>query len=534
MGDAQDDRSGSSKPPHGEADPPARDRGFDPRTAHLWHLQPVRDILVIAIVAGTIYAGYAMRTVTVPLLVALALAYLVEPVVARMTRWRGFSRPVAVTTILAALGTLLAVLLAIVIPIAVGQTLSFASGLRGGRYDPALVRLVETLPTEYQGDARTFLDQFLHPLKGGDGDGDGDGAGDEAAPVTGLDGAAARLDDAAQQGLSAAQQGLSAAQQGWSAAQPGLSEDEAREEPAQPQQGDAATAGDTTGGAATQGDAATPRPGTVGDAIAQLPESMRRASGDNPLLALLGAGSKQVYSFALMVLQISLVAFLIPFYFFYFSVYWPDITGFFAKLIPDERHDSIMGLIGEMDRAVAGFVRGRIVICLLMGVMFAIGWQFCGVPYGIALGLLTGALSIVPYLGGVGLPFAVILLVVDQFGLPPEARMAVWGMLLWPTLVFAVVQTIEGYLLTPVIAGKATNLDPVTIVVAILAGGSVAGVYGMLLAIPIAACGKIVLRRLVLPRLVEFARGRVADPLPIDAAVDEPSDAPDGARKGER
>lgn len=519
MGDAQDDRSGSSKPPHGEADPPARDRGFDPRTAHLWHLQPVRDILVIGIVAGTIYAGYAMRTVTVPLLVALALAYLVEPVVARMTRWRGFSRPVAVTTILAALGTLLAVLLAIVIPIAVGQTLSFASGLRGGRYDPALVRLVETLPTEYQGDARTFLDRFLHPLKGGDGIGDGDGNGDESAPAAGLDGAAARPDDAAQPRLSAAQ--------------PGPNEAEAREEPAQPQQGAAATAGDT-GSAAAQSDAATPRPGTVGDAIAQLPESMRRASGDNPLLALLGAGSKQVYSFALMVLQISLVAFLIPFYFFYFSVYWPDITGFFAKLIPDERHDSIMGLIGEMDRAVAGFVRGRIVICLLMGVMFAIGWQFCGVPYGIALGLLTGALSIVPYLGGVGLPFAVILLVVDQFGLPPEARMAIWGMLLWPTLVFAVVQTIEGYLLTPVIAGKATNLDPVTIVVAILAGGSVAGVYGMLLAIPIAACGKIVLRRLVLPRLVEFARGRVADPLPIDAAVDEPSDAPDGARKGER
>ncbi len=497
MGDAQDDRSGDSKASHGEADPPARDRGFDPRTAHLWHLQPVRDILVIGIVAGTVYAGYAMRTVTVPLLVALALAYLVEPVVARMTRWRGFSRPVAVTTILAALGTVLAVLLAIVIPIAVGQTLSFASGLRSGRYDPALVRLVETLPTEYQPDARTFVDRFLHPLKGG--------TTPDGEPVPGLepDGSAARPDDGEE---------------------PARVEAEVAEEPAPPQEE----------GPATAGDAAPPRPGTVGDAIAQLPESMRRASGDNPLLALLGAGSKQVYSFALTVLQISLVAFLIPFYFFYFSVYWPDITGFFSKLIPDERRDSIMGLIGEMDRAVAGFVRGRIVICLLMGAMFAVGWQFCGVPYGIALGLLTGALSIVPYLGGVGLPFAVILLVVDQFGLPPEARMAIWGMLLWPTLVFAVVQTIEGYLLTPVIAGKATNLDPVTIVVAILAGGSVAGVYGMLLAIPIAACGKIVLRRLVLPRLVEFARGRVADPLPIDAAIDEPSDASDDAKKGER
>ena len=174
-----------------------------------------------------------------------------------------------------------------------------------------------------------------------------------------------------------------------------------------------------------------------------------------------------------------------------------------------------------MDRAVAGFVRGRIVICLLMGVMFAIGWQVCGVPYAIALGLLTGILSIVPYLGGVGVPLAVGLLVVDQFGMPPEARMAIWGMLAWPVLVFVIVQTIEGYLLTPVIAGKATNLDPVTIVVAILAGGSVAGVYGMLLAIPAAACGKIAIKRVVLPRLIEFARGRVSDPLPIEGALEE-------------
>ncbi|MBI1302507.1 MAG: AI-2E family transporter [Phycisphaera sp.] len=514
MGDAQDDSSRDSKAAQGESDSASRDRGFDPRTAHLWHLQPVRDILVIGIVAGTVYAGYAMRTVTVPLLVALALAYLVEPVVARMTRWRGFSRPVAVTTILAALGTILAVLLAIVIPIAVGQTLSFASGLRGGRYDPALVRLVETLPTEYQGDARTFLDRFLHPLKGGDLKG-GDLKGGDAPLGAGVEGAPPET------------------AVGRDEVQP--AEDGSSEPPATPPvPSDSAEAGAERAAAPPETGAVEPRPGTVGDAIAQLPESMRRASGDNPLLALLGAGSKQVYAFALTVLQISLVAFLIPFYFFYFSVYWPDITGFFSKLIPDERRDSILGLIGEMDRAVAGFVRGRIVICMLMGVMFAIGWQFCGVPYGIALGLLTGALSIVPYLGGVGLPFAVILLVVDQFGLPPEARMAVWGMLLWPTVVFAVVQTIEGYLLTPVIAGKATNLDPVTIVVAILAGGSVAGVYGMLLAIPIAACGKIVLRRLVLPRLVEFARGRVADPLPIDAAIDEPSDASQDARKGER
>ncbi|MEY2714038.1 MAG: hypothetical protein RIT24_381, partial [Planctomycetota bacterium] len=67
-------------------------------------MQPVRDLLVIAAVAGTVYVGYAMRTVTVPLLVALALAYLFEPVVSRVSRWRGMSRPLTVSLILGALG----------------------------------------------------------------------------------------------------------------------------------------------------------------------------------------------------------------------------------------------------------------------------------------------------------------------------------------------------------------------------------------------------------------------------------------------
>jgi predicted PurR-regulated permease PerM len=168
-----------------------------------------------------------------------------------------------------------------------------------------------------------------------------------------------------------------------------------------------------------------------------------------------------------------------------------------------------------MDRAVSGFVRGRIVICAIMGLLFAIGWLICGVPYAITIGLFVGAISLVPYLGGIGLPLAVGLLFFDQLQLAPEARMAWWGMILWPTLVFVIVQSVEGYVLTPMIAGKATDLDPVTIVVAIIAGGSVAGVYGMLLAIPFAACAKILAKHLVLPRIRAWSRGEASDPLPI-------------------
>lgn len=446
--------AGRSEQPTTDETPPATGKPLDMRSAHLWQLQPIRDVLVIAAVAGTIYAGYAMRTVTVPLLVALALAYLFEPIVSWSSRRKYMNRPLAVGAILAVMLATLAITVATVVPLAVGQSLAFATSLRSGRFDGTISRLVDAVPVQYRDDVRGWANRVVHR----------DQSSEEASSTEPAKPASDETAESATPSVAPVEVAASAA---------------------------------TT----TQLDTAT--------------SAMSEVSLDNPLFSLVGAGASQVYAVALALLRFSLIAFLIPFYFYYFSVHWPAITGFLAQLIPHARRDSVLEILDEMDRAVAGFVRGRIVICAVMGAMFAIGWQMCGVPYGIALGLLTGALSIVPYLGGIGLPVALGLLVADQFTLEESARMSIIAMLLWPTAVFIVVQTIEGYLLTPIIAGKATNLDPVTIVVAILAGGSVAGVYGMLLAIPIAACGKIAAKRMLLPRVKAWARGDVADPLPL-------------------
>jgi predicted PurR-regulated permease PerM len=168
-----------------------------------------------------------------------------------------------------------------------------------------------------------------------------------------------------------------------------------------------------------------------------------------------------------------------------------------------------------MDAVVAGFVRGRIVVSLIMGVMLAVGWKIAGVPYSIVLGLVVGLFCAVPYLGAVGVPVAVGLLAFKELG-AIDGGMSWWAIILWPTIVYAVVQTIEGYVLIPMIAGKATNLDPVTILVVVLAGGSIMGIYGMLLAIPVAACVKIVCTDLLLPKIRACTSGEAADPLPLD------------------
>ena len=140
----------------------------DLRTLHLWQLQPVRDVLVIAAIAGTVYAGYAIRTVTIPLLVALLLAYLCEPVVARLTRSGRMGRPMAVSVIFGALTVLLGATLGLAIPLAVGQTISFGNSLRSGKYDAAIEKAVGFVPEEYRSEVREWLaDNLVGALRAG-------------------------------------------------------------------------------------------------------------------------------------------------------------------------------------------------------------------------------------------------------------------------------------------------------------------------------------------------------------------------------
>ena len=125
-----------------------------------------------------------------------------------------------------------------------------------------------------------------------------------------------------------------------------------------------------------------------------------------------------------------------------------------------------------------------------------------------------GIFCAVPYLSVVGVPVAIGLLFVDQMSQPEAGRYAWWGIILWPSLVYMIGQWTDDWVLTPLIQGKVTDLDPVSIVVAILAGGSLAGLYGMLLAVPVAACIKIALREIVMPAIRNWSEGRSKDPLP--------------------
>jgi predicted PurR-regulated permease PerM len=427
---------------------------------HLWQIQAVRDALVIFSVVGIVWAGYVMRSVTVPLLVALALAYLFEPVVSWCTRRFQASRPVVVTALICTVGVGVAAILAVTIPLVVGETVRFVKDARQGRFYQHALKLESYVPDAYRDEFR-YAASFLR------------------GPIVELPELEDEIDDPAMEPHV-----VEIPVEGAPDAMPIVEDIDAR----------------------------TRR--IVREELAA--REAARASGAGNSAMILGiARSSAEAAFTLLgaVVQLGLLTFLIPFYFFFFSVSYPSVVAFARDLIPRDRRVRALDLVGKMDNAVAGFVRGRLVICLIVGAVLAVGWMICGVPYAIVLGALIGAFNAVPYLSSIGFPIAIGLLALEKAS--GGTDMAWWGVLLWPSVVFVFAQMLDGYVLTPIIAGKATNLDPVTILVAVLAGGAVGGLYGMLLAIPAFACAKILIREVLMPRIKAWTRGEAADPLPI-------------------
>ena len=413
---------------------------------HLWEIQAIRDVLLIAGGLSLLWLGYALSSITIPLLMALLLAYLVEPLVEGLGQ-RGVSRSRAAAWFVGLFGVLVVGLLALVLPLIVGQTLRLVDDVESGDMQRRVLRVESILPEQ----AAAPLQRLAMLLPG------------EAVLNTESD-----LVTASGEVESTGSSADSLEMQIQRIVQQEL---------------------------ASQSD----------DAVLQQ-EGLRAA----------GAALTSAWSVLVAIVDAGFLLFLIPFYFYFLVLWYPEVVRFGAQLVPRDNREAIFSLLQEMDDVVSGFVRGRLLVSFIMGLMFSVGWWLVDVPYAFVLGMTTGALSTVPFVGGLGAPIAIGLAVLARLELPEVERAAWWMPVALPAAVFALVSAIEGWVLLPLIAGRATRLDPVTIVVAVLAGGALLGVYGMLLAIPLAACLKILVIRVVLPRLRAWTRGDVADPLPID------------------
>ncbi len=176
--------------------------------------------------------------------------------------------------------------------------------------------------------------------------------------------------------------------------------------------------------------------------------------------------------------------FIIPVYLFFFLLTDQNPLNLAKNelsFIPEKiRHDLIF-LAQEFASIIIAFFRGQVAIGLIMGALMALGFTLAGLNFGTFLGLMIGVLNIIPYLGSiVGLMVIVPLSCIQEGG----------GLvlLLLVLLVFALVQMIEGYFLTPKIMGRSTGLHPLTIIISIFFWGKVLnGILGMIMAIPLTA-----------------------------------------------
>lgn len=178
---------------------------------------------------------------------------------------------------------------------------------------------------------------------------------------------------------------------------------------------------------------------------------------------------------------------LVPIVSFYFLLDWRVMLDRFHRLIPRRAEPKTMEILRECDAVLGAFVKGQLLVMVLLGIVYAVGLQLIGISVGLIIGIMAGFLSIIPYMGfTVGLVTALIACLF-QYGFA-------WQNLSLVMVVFMVGQVIEGYILQPFLLGDRIGLPPVAVIFAVLAGAQLGGVIGMLVALPVAAMLVVLLR----------------------------------------
>lgn len=214
--------------------------------------------------------------------------------------------------------------------------------------------------------------------------------------------------------------------------------------------------------------------------LALLREHWQSAGG----FAAVALGYVSKSSFALIGWLVNIV--LLPVLTFFFLRDWDLIVGRVGSLVPRDHYATVKRLALESDAVLGGFLRGQLLVMLILGILYGVGLWIVGLDLGILIGLVGGVLTFVPYLG----PASIIVL----GGLAALVQFGDWQHLAGVAVVFSIGQIIESYILTPKLVGDRIGLHPMAVIFAVMAGGVLFGFLGMLLALPVAAVANVLLR----------------------------------------
>ena len=192
--------------------------------------------------------------------------------------------------------------------------------------------------------------------------------------------------------------------------------------------------------------------------------------------------------------------FLAPVVMFYLLRDWPLMLVRLSAAIPRPWHAKTIAIVNEIDAVLAEFLRGQVMVMLLLAGYYSAGLFLTGVSFALPVGILTGLLVFVPYLGfATGFILALLVAVLQFSGMAPIISVLA---------VYSIGQMLEGFILTPWLVGKRIGLHPLAVIFALLAFGQLFGFFGVLLALPFSAALLVGLREVrVLYLASRFYRG---------------------------
>ncbi len=177
---------------------------------------------------------------------------------------------------------------------------------------------------------------------------------------------------------------------------------------------------------------------------------------------------------------------IMPIVTFYMLRDWDNFVKKFESLLPKKSKKSIMATFKDIDKIIAGFIRGQLSVCIILGIFYSIGLKLVGLELGLLVGFIAGIISFIPYVGSITGFVIGCILAFAQYGDITHV--------LYVVGVFMLGQFIEGNFLTPKLVGESVGLHPVWVMFALLAGGVLLGFLGLMLAVPLAAIIGVLVR----------------------------------------
>ncbi|MDP6706111.1 MAG: AI-2E family transporter [Alphaproteobacteria bacterium] len=218
-------------------------------------------------------------------------------------------------------------------------------------------------------------------------------------------------------------------------------------------------------------------------------DDLRQTMGDlaTDAVGFFGRLLKGVWAGGLAVVNVLSLLFITPIVAFYLLRDWDLMTARLDTWLPRQHGGTIRQLLTEIDGVMAGFVRGQGTVCLILGTFYALALTLAGLDFGLIIGIIAGLVSFIPFVG------AIVGLVLSL----TQALMQFWPDFIQIGIVVAIFvagQFLEGNFLTPRLLGDRVGLHPVWVMFGLLAGGTLFGFVGVLIAVPVTAAIGVVSR----------------------------------------